>query len=355
MTTDDRVTTLLSTLFPDATAVSYEIAAGSTLGYTSFVEVCHGNGLAHYILKLAKTDADRQLRLYRTDHTGQAAIDALDVEATLLTTIGSQTTIPVPQVLQANLSPSADESLSPFLLLTQMNGTPLNVMTDVQSDTWRRYLVEIGSHLATLGNAFAFKGFGSLGARNEIVVVTDERATWPCWVDAQYDTYLERLASTPLADLVSVIDTWYDERRDRLPSQPDSVLVHDDVHLGNILVNRTAEDTTITALLDWEEVIAAPREFQVARMEYSLFVAGDMTAKADTRAWGWFWNSYWNESREQRDQEYDERRPIYHLLIWLRMAGNLRFDEDVDETMKADIEQALREDLGEILETHSFP
>lgn len=355
MTTDDRLTAVLSHLFPTATVVSYEIAAGSTLGYTAFVEVRYGDELSHYILKLAKTDADRQLQYYRTDHTGQTAIAAMDVEATLLNCLGAQTSIPVPRVLQINLSPSADGSLPPFLLLTQMDGTPLNVLPDVPTGSWRKYLVDIASHLATLGNTFEFERFGSIGARDGNVVVTDTCVTWLEWIDAQFDRYLARLASTPLADLVSTIDTWYGERRECLPSQPVSVVVHDDVHLGNILVNMPGEDTAVTALLDWEEVVAAPREFQVARMEYSLFVAGDITATANARAWGWFWHSYWNESCGQREQAYEKRRPIYHLLIWLRMAGNLRFDDDVDETTKTAIEQALREDFEEILESCSFP
>ena len=279
----------------------------------------------------------------------------MDVEATLLNCLGSQTSIPVPQVLQVTPSPPDDASFPPFLLLTQIDGTPLNLMTDLPSGTWRRYLAEIGSLLATLGNTFEFEAFGSLSSRSGRVVVTEGQATWPCWVETQYDTYLGRLASTPLADLVPIIDAWYGEHRDRLPSQPESVVVHDDIHLGNILVNPTAEDAAITALLDWEEVVAAPREFQVARMEYSLFVAGDITAKVDARAWGWFWHNYWDESWGQQDQEYNERRSLYHLLIWLRMAGNLQFDADVDETMQTAIEQALREELDGILESDSFP
>ncbi len=347
MTTNNRISTLISTLFPETSSVSYEVADGSTLGYTYFIE--KDGEQTQYVLKLAKTDAESNLRFYRTDHTGQAAVDAMVVEATLLDCIAQQTAVPVPRVLQVKSSP--EEGIPPYLLLERIPGTPLNIKTNMTSDAWQRCLTEIGRYLAELGNAFQFDGFGSLCDRDGTIVVADDQGTWPCWMDAQYNKYLARLGSTPLADLVPEINSLYQDRRDHLPYRPDPVLIHDDLHLANILVAPAANDGTITAVLDWEEAIAAPREFQAARMEYSLFVAGDTTTKAGLQAKEWFQNSYWDYSYGQQSQEYDICRTLYHLLIWLRMAGNLQYKDGVNKETKMTIEQALREELNDILTT----
>lgn len=340
MTTDDRITSVISSLFSERTNVTYEVADGSTLGYTYFIEVDDGSDQASYVLKLAKTDAEHKLRFYRTDHTGQAAIDAMAVEAALLDRIAHQTTVPVPRVREVDLSP--DEPLHPYLLLEWVGGTPLNLVSDGPGDTWQQYLSEIGHHLATLGNTFQFQRFGSLRVRDGTVGVKDNHTTWTAWMDTQYNTYIQRLEATPLTDLAADITAWYQERREQLPTQPASVLVHDDVHLANFLVNTESNKAPLTAIIDWEEVVAAPREFQVARMEYSLFVAGDIDSTIGPQTREWFQKSYWDHSCGHRE-DYDERRSIYHLLIWLRMAGNLRFDDDVTDRMKATIERALRE------------
>jgi aminoglycoside phosphotransferase (APT) family kinase protein len=347
MTTDDRVTAILTHLFAEATAVTSEMAAGSTLGYTYFVTVGSSTDRTHYVLKLAKTDAAQKLRYYRTDHTGQAATDAMMVEAALLNRLAHQTAVPVPQVIQVDESP--DDALQPYLLLEQIPGTPLNDVSDLSAETWRQYLADMGHRFALLGNTVQFDSFGSLGCRHGTVETMDSQPTWPSWIETQYTTYLKRLKSTSLADLSSKLDAWYRQRRDRLPVQPDPVLVHDDVHLANILVNTTAADARLTALLDWEEVLAAPREFQVARLEYSLFVAGDLTSTAGPRAREWLQHRYWDHSHRQRRQAYDEYRLVYYLLIWLRMAGNLQFDDDVGMEMRTTVEQALRDELETIL------
>lgn len=340
MTTDDRIKSVLSSLFPKATDVTYEVADGSTLGYTYFIEVDEGGEQASYVLKLAKTDAEHKLRFYRTDHTGQAAIDAMAVEAVLLDRIAHQTTVPVPRVCLVDSSP--EDPLHPYLLLERSEGTPLNLVSASSGDTWQRYLSDIGHHLATLSNIFQFQRYGSLSVCDGTVGVDDDHTTWTSWMDTQYNTYLQRLEVTPLADLATDITAWYRERREQLPTQPASVLVHDDVHLANFLVNMEPKEESLTAIIDWEEVLAAPREFQVARMEYSLFVAGDIDSTIGPQAREWFQKSYWDHSCGHRE-DYDERRSIYHLLIWLRMAGNLQFDDDVTDRMRATIERTLRE------------
>lgn len=180
MTTDDRIKSVISSLFPKATDVTYEVADGSTLGYTYFIEADDGGEQASYVLKLAKTDAEHKLRFYRTDHTGQAAIDAMAVEVALLDRIAHQTTVPVPRVCQVDSSP--EDPLHPYLLLERSEGTPLNLVSARSGDTWQRYLSEIGHHLATLRNVFQFQRFGSLSVCDGTVGVDDDHSTWTSWM-----------------------------------------------------------------------------------------------------------------------------------------------------------------------------
>lgn len=312
---DDDIDSLLRQRFVESEAP----APDEAFGHQDTVYLIDGNsGDDEYVVKFCKRNSSHVLKYFPPTAPNAFAVDALAVEAHALRAIAAQTSLPVPEVLAVDLS--SDGTLPPYLVMEKAPGDSLHgVLYDLAVETQEHILAAIGRSLATLHQTWQFDACGSLQLVDDAIEPVDD-SRWPEWCDAQWTTCLKRLQETRFADLVADLDSWYEAQRPLLPADQPSVLVHDDCRPANILVDETRE--TVTAMLDWEDILAAPPEYQLARLEFLCIDVYEFPADQQARLRTTLYESYQQIQPFEASDAYRQRRDLYQLLSILWKTGN---------------------------------
>lgn len=277
-----------------------------------------------FIVKFCKRNSSHVLKYFEPTDANELAVDALTVEGHVLTTVGDRTSLPVPEVIAMDLSPS---ELPPYLVLEKAPGDGLHgQFHDLSPDKQIDLIAEIGTMLSGLHESFSFSTCGPLRIVNETIEPVDEDQ-WVEWCDAQWQTCVERLQETRFGDLVPELRSWYETHRQCLPTNPDTVLVHDDLRPANILVDDATD--AVTAIIDWEDVLAAPPEYQLARLEFLFIDVYDFPAEHQSQLRTTLYDSY---GRSQPTDAYYPRRSLYQLLSVLWKTGNFHVTHQEADT-----------------------
>jgi aminoglycoside phosphotransferase (APT) family kinase protein len=80
------------------------------------------------------------------------------------------------------------------------------------------------------------------------------------------------------------------DRESALFDRRDAVLVHDDLHHGNVLVRRSGDGWALAAVVDWDKAWSGPADADAARM------------------------AFWDDMPGEEDA--DDRRALVHQLLW---------------------------------------
>lgn len=291
-----------------------------------------------YVVKLAKIDEDDPdaSEIYRTALPPEAtALRNLAVEATVLTRL-AETAVPIPAV-SSRVTESGGE-LPPYILIEHIDGTVLSETDDSLSTAQQGNMIEqLGRYLALVHETFSFDRFGELEVINDELRVLDDTRRWQDQFDVEIEQAIERLEQTPLADLAHPARDWYHDRQGTLARSFESTVIHEDLNPLNVLVT-TDSTPAISAIVDWEDVMAGPPELQVT---IAVTLLKRQLADHDTPTiQARFVSGY----RSVRDLPagYEQRSALYEFRQWLQTFGNLQPDLDTADGRGAAVERHAR-------------
>lgn len=301
---------------------------------------------AEFVVKFCKRNSPHVLKYFDTTSSNEFAVDALAVESHVLSAVAERTSIPVPGVLAVDLSPS---KLPPYFVMEKSTGDGLHgQFHDLVLNKQRHLMAEIGTTLTVLHESFPFSTCGSLRVVDDTLEPVDEYQ-WTEWCDTQWTTCLERLRETRFADLIPELKSWYETHRQHLPETSQAVLVHDDFRPANLLVDDAME--SVTAIIDWEDVLAAPPEYQLARLEFLFIDVYEFPTEKQSQLRAALYDSY---GRFQPTDAYRERRTLYQLLSILWKTGNFRAThQETDEELRTSLAQQRRHRIQQMMSAGS--
>lgn len=279
--------------------------------------------------------------------TGQGGFD---IEPFLHEYVADRTAVPVPRILVHREEPDLD--VAPYFVTERVSGRNLaESLSDLDHDRRAQVVEQAGRILGDMHAEIGFEGFGRLGLDGDRLVVEDLSWDWRATFRELVETQVDRLDGTDFADLRGPARDHLEEALAVVPTEGVPRLVHDDFRPANMLFDRAATDP-ITAVLDWQFVLAGHPEYHLARTDF-LFVDpafGDAATRERLRER--LYEGY-REHREFRpDEAYERRRPVYHLatLLW-RMASFDAAFADVPELARARAEARFRQQFDRLVRT----
>jgi len=211
----------------------------------------------------------------------------------------------------------------PYFVTERVHGDNLaETFGDLGMDARRAVLRQAGRSLGDMHSEIGFEAFGRLDLSSDHIVVRDWYGNWRDYFGDLTRTHLDNLDGSPFADVVDRVEERLGPALDAVPESGVPRLVHDDFRPANLLYDAGTPEAPISAVLDWQDVLAAHPEYNLAQTEF-LFVDSsfqDPGVRSELR------EELYDGYREHRAMEfepgYEERRPLYQLstLLW-RMAG----------------------------------
>ncbi len=262
--------------------------------------------------------------------------------------VADRTEIPVPRILVFKQDP--EQNVPPYFVTERMEGDSLSDKFDgLDADLRSRIMTQVGEILGELHSNIAFEGFGYFGLQNDRLVVENLTWDWREFFDDLTRGHLDRLESTPFADLSKTAGQAIDGAIDSIPTTATPRLVHDDFRPANLMYNDEA-DQPITAVLDWQNALAGHPEYNVAQTEF-LFIDSvfrDPEVRASLREQ--LHDGYREFHEFPIDDGYERRRPLYQLstLLW-RMAGFERAFSDAGGLAEARAKAYYREQFERLV------
>jgi aminoglycoside phosphotransferase (APT) family kinase protein len=237
------------------------------------------SGNYHHVAHVAvETRAGTRECVLKASADGRPAIH---VETRLLAILHARTEMPVPDVL--GVVDAHEDVPAPFFLMETMPGSRVHrtEMNTLPEGTVERIARSSGRHLAELHSLDAVGAFGYLecptagrlhGDRPSVgfdeIVVSDPEPTWPGRLRKDAERWLDEVASTRFADLVSEMRPVIESGIDDLTGPFCPALGHIDNALENLLFERATGE--VTAMLDWEFTIATVPANDLVCVERSL-------------------------------------------------------------------------------------
>ncbi|WP_324661789.1 phosphotransferase family protein [Haloarcula sediminis] len=251
-----------------------------------------------------------------------------DIEPKLHEYVANRTDVPVPRILVFKQEPAVD--VRPYFVTERVHGENLSQeFATLSSGDRQRVMRQAGQILGDLHSEIGFEAFGRLDLHNGRLIVRDWMGNWREYFERLTRAHLSRLDETPFADLKGRAMAKIEPALESVPEDGVPRLVHDDFRPANLLFEAGTE-RPITAVLDWQDVLAALPEYNLAQTEF-LFIDSSFT-DPDVREGlrSEFHDGYTEHRPMEFEDGYAERRPLYQLstLLW-RMAGfDAVFDDD---------------------------
>ncbi|WP_254280267.1 phosphotransferase family protein [Haloarcula marina] len=272
-----------------------------------------------------------------------------DVEPKLHEYVANRTEVPVPRILVFKEDPGLD--VPPYFVTERVHGRNLaEAFAGLSPEMRQRILRQAGAMLGDMHSEIGFEAFGRLDLHDGRLIVRDWMGSWRAYFEQLTRGHLDRLDATPFADVADRAENRIDPALDLVPEEGVPRLVHDDFRPANLLFDPDAEDP-ITAVLDWQDVLAALPEYNLAQTEFlfidSSFRDPDIRERLRTA----FHEGYRAGRPMDFDDGYAERRPLYQLstLLW-RMAGFEAAFADASGLAQARAEAQYRQQFERLLD-----
>lgn len=249
-----------------------------------------------------------------------ADMESFAVEPKLHSYVAKRTDIPVPDILV--FKQESERDVPPYFVTARLEGNNLaESYAGLSMDDRKRVMGQVGRILGDLHSEIAFEAFGWLDLWEERIIVRDLTGSWREYFDLLTQSHLDGLADTPFADLRERAEENLDPAISLVPEDGVPRLVHDDFRPANLLFDPELEDP-ITAVLDWQDVLAALPEYHLAQTEFLFVDSSFQDPEVCEQLRGALYDGYREERAFAFDEEYVSRRPIYQLstLLW-RMGG----------------------------------
>lgn len=342
---ETQITKLINTC--DAIDASAQVtpASHSSRGYAFFVTTDPKHSTPAYVLKLAKlgeTDSDAG-EIYRTAlPSDETAVRTLVVEATVLAQL-QHSEVPVPEIVDHNTEVERD--VPPYILMKYIPGTIVADAESSLSTEQRADVIEqLGRSLGRVHETFSFDRFGELAVMDGNLQVVDGERYWRDRFEDDMAQSITRLEQTPIADLAQPARDWFEEHQDELDHRFESTLIHEDLNPLNVIIS-TAAVPEISAIVDWEDVTAAPPELQI---ESGVTLLDRQLQELDRNTIEQrFVRGY--ETVRRLPDEYKRRSELYALRRWVHSFSALRPDLDTSDGQGAAVERAARDQFKQIV------
>lgn len=264
-------------------------------------------------------------------------------EPVLLDRLRSETTIPVPEPVAAV---PADESRldGAYFLMEYVPGRTIGdvpTVLDLPPEAHEQLVEDAGRYLARLHSLEIDGGCGRLrGIDGDLVVIPG--MTWLEAYRATVEHRLDGMTDGRFADLIPAVRRTIDAFRTVVADRSvDLVIVHDDYHLKNLVLEPDDEADPLTrAVLDWGFRSVGDAAFSVASAEAHLI---DLQLGGTDRAVELrerLRTAYTDERGVDGDRLFDERYPYYRLDGLLRFCSRLEYwaqfgrEETTDGTVR---------------------
>ncbi|WP_226021217.1 phosphotransferase family protein [Halomicrobium salinisoli] len=271
-------------------------------------------------------------------------------EPRLLTLVGRETGIPVPDVF--GHCDDHEEYPAPFYLMARVDGENFENRADELSPRAReRVFREAGEHLAELHDLGPLPRVGGVGVRDgELAVPEDgDHDGFHDWLLDSYEDTLDSLADggyfphlaedrSRFADIVPDVRRYLRETVPELPDPGPPTYCNKDYRYGNLLLD--PETGEAQAVLDWGNVMAAPPAFNLASTE-SLLLTPDVEGTDRTAELRDALRTAYADARDEWtfDEATEERLRVYRLACRLDAMACLPLwypDRDEREQRAAD-------------------
>lgn len=191
----------------------------------------------------------------------------LSTETALMDAIRTRTAVPVPETLAVGTTDGVGYAVREYRAGKSLHA----VFTSFDSETRRRLVRTVGRYLAALHRAFPIDGVGRVsvtgGPAAGTVATSQERTVSAAAVSPQ--EWLLQYGERAINRLPAPFDPLRDRLRTCVRSAADcspstARLFPWDLRPGNTLV----DDEAITAVVDWEQPLAAPPGLAAAKVRY---------------------------------------------------------------------------------------
>jgi len=331
-TPEDGIRAVLDESGPDYDGFTFETPGGGHQSDVYMVTLDHGGEEYEVVVKF-KPDGDIPF----------------DIEPKLHEYVANRTDVPVPRILVFKQQPTVD--VRPYFVTERVHGENLSQeFATLSPEDRRRVMQQAGHILGDLHSEIGFEAFGRLDLHNGRLIVRDWMGSWREYFEQLTRLHLSRLDDTPFADVKSRALAKIEPALEFVPEDGVPRLVHDDFRPANLLFEAGAEKP-ITAVLDWQDVLAALPEYNLAQTEF-LFIDSsfsDPDVRDELRSE--FHEGYTEHRPMDFEDGYADRRPLYQLstLLW-RMAGfEAVFAED-SGLVQARAEAQYRQQFERLLE-----
>jgi aminoglycoside phosphotransferase (APT) family kinase protein len=271
------------------------------------------------------------------------------VEPCLHDFVATRTDVPVPRILVYEDDPDAD--VAPYFVTERIHGENLaEEFAGLSTEDRRRVLAQSGRILGDMHSEIGFEAFGRLTLHDDRIIVSDWMGNWREYFESLTRSHLSHLDGTPFEDMTDRAWDCIEPALEMVPEDGVPRLVHDDFRPANLMFEQTA-DAPITAVLDWQDVLAALPEYNLAQTEFLFIDSSSQDPELRDSLRTVFREGYQEMRPMEFDEGYERRRPLYQLstLLW-RMAGFEAVFADESGLVAARAEAQYRQQFERLVE-----
>ena len=277
----------------------------------------------------------------------QAGDPGFALEPFLHEYVADRTDVPVPRILVFKEVPELD--VDPYFVTERVHGRNLvEALGEFQEQTFESVVEHAGSILGDMHAEIGFEGFGHLVLEDGRLVVENLSWDWQEFFGDIAHGYIDRLGETPFDDMQSSARQHIDDAVPFVESDAVPRLVHDDFRPANVMFDEKGE-RPISAVLDWQYVLAADPEYHLARSDFLFIDPAFSDEQTRERLRDRLYSGYQEHRPFQSDEAFEQRRTVYHFstLLW-RMAGFNAAFADFSELARARAEARFRQQFDHL-------
>lgn len=247
--------------------------------------------------------------------------------------------IPSPEIVYEDLSEEKKDSA--YFIMEEMPGVnPAGFKQDISFEVLEYFTQRFGYFLGLIHENVEMDCYGMLGGFDGEICGIDAPEKWT-WAMIGALEELERLIDDGWEEELELDSPSEEEIKDILPENPESVLLHLDNRLDNLLV----DDNEITAFLDWSHPEAGHHEYDLVRAEYLLIEMdlGFLNKEEKKKLRSSLYSGY-EKVRDIDREGFEDRRDIYRkvTLMWV-LAGFPNWKSKLNEKKKHEKKAYLKE------------